>query len=85
MVPTHYRDPHFFLNSAVLQGRLNESDAFDKPMDFKNKDKLLVVFDESGEYFNYTFQYRNGNWEYVEEDPFDLMNHFKKIQKGECS
>jgi hypothetical protein len=84
MMPTELRDPEFYMNSAILCSRLNEPEAFDKPISFKEKDKLLVVIDANENDYEYTFEFLNGKWENAEEDPFDLINQFKKIQKGEC-
>jgi hypothetical protein len=84
MMPTELRDPEFYMNSAILCSRLNEPEAFDKPILFKEKDKLLVVIDANENDYDYTFEFLNEKWENSEEDPFDLINHFKKIKKGEC-
>jgi hypothetical protein len=84
VMPTSYRDPDFFMNSATLLNRLNESDAFDFPISIHSKDKILIVIKEHQEEYSYTYQYIDGCWQTSQEDPFDLMNHFKKIMKGNC-
>ncbi|GAA4645932.1 hypothetical protein GCM10023115_38920 [Pontixanthobacter gangjinensis] len=81
-VPTKFLDPDFFMNAAIISERLNEVDAFDVPLNFREKDKLLVEINCCDQEYTYTFEYMNETWESAEEDVFDIMNHFKKINKG---
>lgn len=85
MMPTSMSDLNFVENQAVLLKRLNEPDAFDVPIEFKPKDQLEIVINNTlnfYEAFTYSFKYYKGTWTAIEADPFDLMNHFDEEQSG---
>ena len=71
---------YFLINSATIENRLNESDAFDVPMNFINKDVLEVVINNKaenyGDCFSYSFEYKKGIWKSFESDCFLLMNDY---------
>lgn len=78
--------PEFKTNNTILCNRLNEKDAFDKPIDFKQNDKLEVVFNDTdfdGQNRSvHCFVYRKGIWKISEFDAFELTNNFNEINFG---
>ena len=82
----HYKLlPDFESNSTILCNRLNEADAFDKPIQFKEKDQFEVVFnnnDADKERITHCFLYKNGKWTIAEFDSFNLLNKFDEINSG---
>jgi hypothetical protein len=74
--PTAFRDPNFELNQNVILDRLNDGEAFDKPLEFEKKDRLEVVIKLGKEQFFYYFQYRGRKWKAVKEDPFELESNY---------
>ena len=84
--PASYRDPHFEFNRMTLAMRLNDKDAFDKPMEFKPKDQLEVsINSDSKDYIEnltYYFIYENGKWEYKDTSPFEIMNDYVDEDSG---
>lgn len=83
VIPTAFLDKEFLLNEFTMLRRLNEKDAFDKPIQFLIKDKLQIRINcgEEDNFF-YTFQFWKNKWHTVDEDPFDLLNNFNEQQKG---
>ncbi|RZL31869.1 MAG: hypothetical protein EOP00_34620 [Pedobacter sp.] len=86
ITPTYLLDPNFNLNKDTLEKRLNEPGAFDTLLNFKAKDKLEIVFNNNAknpfQRRTFNFQYRKGKWRFVDEDPFDLMMHYKELTFG---
>ena len=86
MMPTSMRDLNFEQNNNTLLARLNEPEAFDLPMNFKEKDRLdMVINNKATEIdlrFSYSFESRNGKWNFIESDPFDIENHFNEEMGG---
>lgn len=85
-LPTEFKDPEFSINRDTLLQRVNEHDAFDKPVDLKRKDKLELVLNSKGDYDKvlfYVFEYTGRKWKYVEHDPFELMDHYYEMDSGE--
>ena len=80
--PTAFRDPNFKLNRNVILDRLNDGEAFDKPIDFEKKDRLEVVITLGKEQFYYYFKYSGRKWIPVSEDAFELEKDFDEVQKG---
>jgi hypothetical protein len=84
-MPTSMSDFNYKENQATLLVRLNESDAFDVPMHFKEKDILEIVINNTPdiyEPFIYSFRYNKGKWLTEETDPFEIMNHFDEEKNG---
>lgn len=78
-------DLNFVENQSVLLERLNQADAFDQPMEFKPKDQLEIVMNNTPNFydaFTYSFKYYKGKWTIAETDPFDLMNNFDEANSG---
>lgn len=84
VMPTRLRDPEFFFNQGILQKRLNEKDAFDFPVKFRNKDKFTLYLRYKDEDYSYSFIFKNGKWKSADEDPFDTMNHYEELKAGKC-
>lgn len=86
MMPTSMRDLSFEENQSTLLNRLNESDAFDVPLEFKAKDLLEIVINNNTsdfyETFTYFFKFKKGKWEAEETDPFEIMNQFDEENSG---
>lgn len=73
------------LNVQTLSARLNESDAFDKLIEFKEKDQLEIVFNNlsENERMTYNFQYKKCKWKLEEDiDDFELANHYDELSFG---
>lgn len=82
VLPTLYRDANVFWNQAVLEERLNENDAFDFEVKFRNRDKFVVHLSCGREDFTYSFIFRNSRWKISDEDPFDIINNYREIMAG---
>jgi hypothetical protein len=89
MMPTSMRDQNFEMNKSTLLERLNEEDAFDFQMKFKEKDRLDVIINNrlnsDLSTFSYTFEYKQGTWRFIDTDPFDIVNFFKEVGGGKMS
>jgi hypothetical protein len=80
--------PFYEENKEIISRRLNDTDAFDIPIDFKNRDHLEIVFnnhfDKPGvNRMEYYFVYKAGMWRLTENNPFHLESHFDDIKFGE--
>jgi len=79
-------DPQDELNENTIIARLNENDAFDVAMTFKNKDVLDVTINnkpKKGERtYSYSFQYRKKKWELFHAGPFELCNDYDVEAQG---
>lgn len=85
IMPSDMIDLNFVENQSVLLERLNQADAFDQPMEFKPKDQLEIVINNTPNFQNaitYSFKYYKGKWSITETDPFDLMNNFDEANSG---
>lgn len=72
-------------NDTILCNRLNEENAFDIPIQFKEKDQFEIVFNNNETNDNriiHCFVYKNGKWVTTEYDTFNLMNRFDEIDTG---
>ncbi|MBP8191998.1 MAG: hypothetical protein KAX69_00235 [Chitinophagales bacterium] len=82
----HYKELSYFEpNNNILCNRLNETDAFDIPMDFKEKDQFEIVFNNHGSYderITHCFVYKKGKWIITEYDVFSFMNKFDETDSG---
>ncbi len=80
--------PFYKENKELLSKRLNESDVFDIPIDFKSRDHLEIIFnnhfDKPGvERMEFYFVYIAGMWRLTENNPFHLESHYDDIKFGE--
>jgi hypothetical protein len=86
MFPTDMLDENFDVNYVTIENRLNESDAFDFPMNSIEKDKLSVQLfckeSKEGYDFEYNYEYLNGKWSYTENYSFEYRNTFDEINAG---
>jgi len=82
--------PEFILNyeenKETILKRINEADAFDFDTDFKEKDHLEIVLNNSNAEISkiafYCFIFKNGKWQETEFDTFHLMSWFNEHQFG---
>jgi hypothetical protein len=84
-MPVEYKDPNFTINRDTLLARINEPDAFDKPLKFKRKDRLELVLNNTEDYHNlliFQFEYTGKAWKYEQHDSFELMNHYDEQDSG---
>jgi hypothetical protein len=85
MLPSEFTDPNYKMNSLTLSKRLNEPDAFDIPIEFKSKDQLLVVLNNSADgadTLTYCFIFSKGKWRKQSIDVFQLINEYKEFTFG---
>ena len=84
--PSEKELDYFLINSATIENRLNESDAFDVNLELKNKDVLEVVINSKAENyedcFSYSFEYKKGIWKSFESDCFLLMSEYTEEESG---
>jgi len=71
-------DPKYKSNQNTILNRLSETDAFDKELDFKNKDVLEIVLNNHSEIDRrtYYFQFKNGTWKKKKYHPFELESEY---------
>jgi hypothetical protein len=84
MFPDHLL-PGFKDNEELLTKALNTPEAFDTNINLKSKDRIEVVINnKSNDYttYNYTFEYKKGQWKPIESDCFELMNRYDKLATG---
>ena len=78
--------PNQQLNQQTLEVRLNESDAFDKIIEFKPKDRLEIVLNNLSkndlERMKFFFEFKKGKWVSAEFDLFELMNQYDELAFG---
>jgi len=86
MMPLHFLQPNYISNKKTLIARLNETDAFDKTIEFKPKDQLEIVINNLSaieiERMTFCFIYKNGKWVEEEYDTFELMNRYNELASG---
>lgn len=72
------------INKVILEKRLNEADVFDTEIQFKPKDVLEIVLNNSDCYNRlvYTFKYKSKKWQWSEMDSFFLSGHYDEIEFG---
>lgn len=84
MFPDHLL-PNFKDNEEQLTKALNTPEAFDKNINLKSKDRIEVLLNNKAndnKSYNYTFEYKNGQWKPIESDCFELTNHYDRLIKG---
>jgi hypothetical protein len=86
IMPTSLTDLNFIINETTLLNRLNESDAFDFPIQPLNKDLFEIVINNNApDYenrFTYTFLFKKGKWIGSDADAFTIINHYKEEKAG---
>jgi len=87
VMPLDFMQPNYLLNAQTLGERLNESDAFDKIIEFKPKDQLEIVINNLSEYeeerMTFCFIFQNGSWINKEYDTFEVMSHYDELAFGD--
>lgn len=71
-------------NPKILLKKLNEQNIFDKPLEFFEKDRLLisVQFRENECRTDYGFEYKKGKWKIKEFDYFGWMAEHYEFKEG---
>lgn len=86
MMPVYMTDPNFMLNETTLLTRLNEPDAFDFPIEPRNKDLFEIVINnhrsDFEKRFNYFFIFKKGKWIASDADSFTIINHYEEEKSG---
>lgn len=86
LMPTYLSDRNFAENEEALLKRLNESDAFDVPIQFQSKDQMEIVINNNNASiygtFTYSFVLKKNKWVAIETDPFFIMNNFDEEKAG---
>jgi hypothetical protein len=79
----------YALNVETFIKRLNEPDAFDKPIKFKSKDRIEIVLNNLSENesdrMTFCFEYRKQIWSEIKYDGFELMNEYDEVEFGNFS
>ena len=87
VMPLDFMQPNYLLNAQTLGERLNESDAFDKIIEFKPKDQLEIVInnlsDDEAERMTFCFIFQKGIWINKEYDTFEVMSHYDELAFGD--
>ena len=75
------KDPH---NPVILCNKLNEENLFDKPLQFKDKDRLQIslLLNGNREHKDYGFEYKDGKWRVIEFDFFGWRAEHCELQEG---
>ncbi len=84
-IPNNLLQENYNTNKQTLLHRLNEADAFDQSMNFKDQDQLEIAINNRKDDMSrmvFCFKYKSGKW--VEEgyDVFGLMNHYDEYMFG---
>ena len=86
IMPLDTLQQNYELNKQMLESRLNELDAFDKPIKFKPKDQLEIVINnlanEQIERMTFCFIFEKGRWVWKEYEVFELMNRYAEYLYG---
>ncbi|WP_395063220.1 hypothetical protein [Flavobacterium sp.] len=84
MLPSEWIEPNYKKNYTVLKNRINETDPFDIPINFKVGDFLEIVFNNNDydKRVVYGFKYSTSEWITNKNDAFELMGKFDKIHFG---
>lgn len=75
------KDPH---NPVLLWTKLQAGTLFDQPIEFKEKDRLLVsfLFRGNSQNVDYGFEYKKGEWRVIDYEYFDWAHKHKEILQG---
>lgn len=83
-LPDYKSDKNKSYNKKTILKRLSEADAFDRVLDFKNKDVLEIALnnEQNSNLITYCFQFKNGAWRNKEYHPFELESEYDEKEKG---
>jgi hypothetical protein len=88
-MPADFLKPNYTINVETFIKRLNEPDAFDKPIKFKSKDRIEIVLNNLSENESdrttYCFAFKKGIWSEIQYDFFELRNEFDEMGFGNFS
>lgn len=75
--------PAYEENKSLLGRRLNDIDAFDKPILFKEQDRMeIVLFNGMENQMMFSYFFQNGTWQEEEPDIFELMSTYNENKSG---
>jgi hypothetical protein len=87
VMPLDFLQASYLLNAQTLVNRLNETDAFDKIIEFKPKDQLEIVInnlsDDELDRMTFCFIFKKGKWIETEYDTFEIMSHYDELAFGD--
>jgi hypothetical protein len=87
VMPLDFLQASYLLNAQTLVNRLNETDAFDKIIEFKPKDQLEIVInnlsDDELDRMTFCFIFKKGKWIEKEYDTFEIMSHYDELAFGD--
>lgn len=88
MLPFDKLMPNYKENARIIFNALMGKESFDKPMRFKEQDRLQIVLNNTSknreDSMEFEFAYNSGIWESIDDpDPFYIINHFDDINSGE--
>ena len=87
VMPLDFLQASYLLNAQTLVDRLNETDAFDKIIEFKPKDQLEIVInnlsDDELDRMTFCFIFKKGKWIEKEYDTFEIMSHYDELAFGD--
>lgn len=80
-------DPDYKSNQNTILKRLTKKDAFDKKLEFKNKDVIEIVLNNNSEKDSrtYCFQFKNNTWKKKKYDPFELESKYDEKENRKIS
>lgn len=88
-MPADFLKANYTLNVETFIKRLNEPDAFDKPIKFKSKDRIEIVLNNLSEnekdQMTFCFEYKKRQWSEIQYDFFELRNEFDEMEFGNFS
>lgn len=88
-MPDDFLKPNYTLNAETFIKRLNEPDAFDKPIKFKSKDRIEIVLNNLSENesdrMTFCFEYKKRLWSEIEYNFFELRNEYDEVVFGNFS
>lgn len=86
VLPDLLIDIHYDINHSTILARLNESDAFDIPLQFNAKDVLEVVINnlDKNDFraATYYFKFKKGKWKQSFSNYFEISNYYDEEQSG---
>ena len=85
LLPSELDTKDLAYNHQTLEKRINESDAFDIPLEPQSGDRLLIHITTTRANINsidhYEFVYQEA-WKSCESNPWELMGMFDEFRKG---
>ncbi|RZJ36560.1 MAG: hypothetical protein EOO51_00125 [Flavobacterium sp.] len=82
-IPPQWLEPDYEANQQKIAARLNGPDAFDVPIEFKEKDIFEMWVTGETDAIVYSFRFLKNKWQAHESRPFELMSRYDEIREGE--